>query len=124
MCSSDLHTNVQHSSDERGRLERLTYDFALIRQWYQHIVVQERGWQRYFAELHLNPLCITYEDIEDDVVAVVHRIAHYIGRPRASEPASSDSIFRKIGNRRNVEWAAQFMLDLDAHERANPPPQP
>lgn len=120
-ASNVFHTNVDHTADERSKLAELQYDFAKIKEWHQHIVMQEKGWRDYFAAHNIFPLAITYEDIEDNVVDVINRIAHYIGRPRAGAAASAESIFRKIGDRRNVEWAARFTLDLDAERRANAP---
>lgn len=116
--SNVFHTNVEHTTSERDKLKALTYDFQKIKEWHTHILAQELGWRRYFAEHNIFPLSINYEEIEEDVTAVVKRIARYIGRPRAGDSASSESIFRKIGDRRNIEWAAQFTLDLDAERRA------
>ena len=53
------------------------------------------------------------------LAAVVHRLATYIGRPRASrEVAPEESVFRKLGNRTSVEWTARFNLEHDAQLRA------
>jgi LPS sulfotransferase NodH len=116
-----FHTNIEHSETALGKLADLEYDFAKIKVWQEHILVQEKGWQQYFARHGIFPLAITYEDIEADVVAVARRIAAYIGRPRAAGEASAESIFRKIGERRNVEWAARFTLELDREQRAVEP---
>jgi trehalose 2-sulfotransferase len=116
--SNVFHTNVAHAAHEVEKLTRLVYDYAKILQWYRHIEAQEIGWRTYFAKHNIFPLALSYEEIETDVVAVTQRIAHYIGRPRAGNEAKSESIFRKIGERRNVEWAAQFTLDFDADRRA------
>lgn len=113
-----FHTNVHHSADAIGQLEALDYDFEKIRHWHDHIVAQERGWQSFFAENGIFPLAVSYEDIEHDVLAVVRRIAAYIGRPHAAASVVPDSIFRKLGERRSLEWATRFKLDLDAHLRA------
>jgi trehalose 2-sulfotransferase len=115
--SNVFHTNVEHSSTELGKLAALRYDFAKIKEWHTHILAQERGWQKFFAEHGIYPLAITYEDIESDVSLVAKRIAGYIGRPRAAQNATAESIFKKIGERANVEWAAQFTLDLDQELR-------
>jgi len=118
-ASNVFHTNVEHSSSEREKLQTLQYDFQKIKEWHSHILAQEQGWRLYFAQHDIYPLTINYEEIEEDVTAVVRRMAHYIEMPRAGEAASAESIFRKIGNRRNIEWAAQFALDLDAERRAS-----
>lgn len=115
--SNVFHTNVEHTSQETTKLATLDYDFEKIKQWYRHIEAQEIGWRQYFAKHNIFPLAVTYDEIEADVVAVTRRIAHFIGRPRAGNDAKSESIFRKIGERRNVEWAARFALELDAERR-------
>lgn len=112
-----FHTNVEHSAEELSKLATLGYDYTKIEQWCRHIEVQETGWRKYFATHNIFPLTITYEEIDEDVVAVVHRIARYIGRPRAASSAKAESIFRKVGERQNIEWACQFVLDRDAEAR-------
>ena len=118
-ASNVFHTNVEHTSSEREKLQTLQYDFKKIKEWHSHILAQEMGWRQYFAQHDIYPLSINYEEIEEDVTAVVRRLARFIDMPRAGDCASSESIFRKIGNRRNIEWAAQFALDLDAERRAD-----
>ncbi|MBN8285750.1 Stf0 family sulfotransferase [Zoogloea sp.] len=120
--SNVFHTNVEHTTTEREKLANLDYDFQAIKRWHEHILAQELGWQAYFAKHNIFPLSINYEEIEHDVTAVVKRIAHFVGRPRAGESATSESIFRKIGDRRNVEWAARFTLELDAERRVDKAP--
>lgn len=117
-ASNVFHTNVEHTDSEREKLQALQYDFLKIKEWHEHILNQEQGWRLYFAQHNIFPLSINYEEIEEDVTAVVRRMARYIDMPRAGEGATSESIFRKIGNRRNIEWATQFALDLDAERRA------
>lgn len=118
-ASNVFHTNIEHTESEREKLQALQYDFLKIKEWHEHILAQEQGWRLFFAQHNIFPLSINYEEIEDDVTAVVRRMARYLDMPRAGESASSESIFRKIGNRRNIEWATQFALDLDTERRAS-----
>lgn len=112
-----FHTNVDHSPDEWRAVEELPYSFEGVRYWYEHLRQHEEGWSGFFAEHDIFPLAISYEDIEHDVVAVAQRIAAYIGRPKASQKVRAESVFKKVGTRRNVTWAARFRLELDQLQR-------
>lgn len=114
-----FHTNIEHSAEALAQLDVLPYNYARIKYWREHIAQQEAGWQQYFVDKKIFPLHLHYEDIEADAAAVVHRLATYIGRPRASrEVAPEESVFRKLGNRTSVEWTARFNLEYDAELRA------
>lgn len=76
--SNVFHTNIQHSEDALAKLDALDYDYEAIKGWFDHIVTQEKGWQDYFYNKRIFPLCISYEDIEEDIVRVLKRIATYI----------------------------------------------
>ena len=81
--------------------------------------MQEIGWQRFFVEKNIFPLCIQYEDIDANVSAVTQRIAAYIGRPRAAREVKPEaSLFRKISSRKSVEWTARFDLEYDTELRS------
>lgn len=112
------HTNIAHSDTQLEALEALPYDYDKIKSWHKHLQVQEQGWQAYFAQHGIYPLCITYEDIDADVAAVCRRIAAYLGRPKAAASVSTESVFRKLAGRTSVEWAARFELDWDTEQRA------
>jgi len=116
-ASTVFHTNIEHGQAALDKLAALPYDYAQIKHWHNHILAQERGWREFFAVNNIFPLSITYEEIDDDVIAVVKRIAMFFGRPRAAERAVHESIFRKLGSRQSVEWAARFQLELDAELR-------
>lgn len=118
------HTNIEHSSTQLEALEALPYDYDKIKSWHKHLLAQEQGWQDYFAQHSIHPLCITYEDIDADVGAVCRRIAAYLGRPKAAASIPTTSVFRKLAGRPSVEWAAQFELDWDAEQRTSPTPAP
>jgi LPS sulfotransferase NodH len=117
--SSFFHTNINHSEVVINKNEQLEYDYEKINKWHKHIIAQEDGWQNYFSKNGIFPLYITYEDIESDVAGVVKRIAAYIGLPPgATDSISAESIFKKIGNRKNVEWTCKFVLENDEQVRS------
>ena len=111
-ASSVFHTDKSHSEDALNKLANLDYDFAEIDYWQRHIVAQEQGWQQYFAEKNINALAITYEEIEQDILQVMRRIAvHVHVNPDAVMLPETASAFRKISDNRNSEWAARFALE-------------
>jgi len=111
-ASSVFHTNKQHSEQELNQLNALEYDYDAIKNWYDHIVVQEKGWQHYFYKNRIFPLCLSYEDIEDDVLVVLKRIADYIGvKPENISIPEEPSAFTKISDHRNAEWSRRFTLE-------------
>lgn len=115
--SSFFHTNISHSEDVLNKNKQLDYNYEKIDKWEKHIIAQESGWQNYFLVNNIFPLCITYEDIESDVSGVVKRIIAYLGLPTVSaESIHAGSIFKKIGDRKNIEWACEYVLEKD--ERA------
>lgn len=119
--SNVFHTNKSHESSELAKLETLQYDYEKILYWKKHIEVQEEGWVKFFVQHNIYPLCITYEEIEASVTAVALRIGRYLNRPQATHGLTEESIFQKIGDRRNVEWASRFMLEFDAEARKAEP---
>jgi LPS sulfotransferase NodH len=107
-----FHTNVAHSEEALQMSRSLEYRFDKIDYWYRHIAAQERGWKEFFISSKITPLTITYEDIRDDVTSVIKRIAAFL---KLDIPATwsyqGDSVFRKLGDRKNLEWAYRFGLD-------------
>ena len=117
--SSFFHTNINHSDDVINKNRQLDYDYEKIDKWYTHIISQEEGWQKFFLINNIFPLSITYEDIESDVSGVVKRISAYLGVSQDLASAiSSASIFKKIGDRKNVEWACRYSLEKDEKARS------
>lgn len=112
-ASSVFHSDKQHDDAALNRLNALQYDYDAIQYWYAHIVAQEQGWQRFFYRHRIFPLCISYEDIEYDVLAVLKRIATYVAvQPQNIVLPDEPSVFKKIGDSRNGEWAWRFAQDL------------
>ena len=110
--TSVFHTNVQHSEEAITKLQSLQYDYEKIKEWYVHIDRQEKGWQEYFFKNRIFPLCITYEEIDDDVFGVIKRIATFVGvEPNNVRMPEESSVFERIRDQRNVEWAHRFSLE-------------
>lgn len=111
-ASSVFQTNQQPSENALAKLNALEYDYDAIKYWYDHIAAQEKGWQRYFYKQRIFPLCISYEEIDDDIAGVLKRIASYIAvKPENISIPEEPSIFRKISDNRNPEWSRRFILE-------------
>ncbi|MFZ2727241.1 MAG: Stf0 family sulfotransferase [Methylococcaceae bacterium] len=120
-ASNVFHTNIKHSEEAINKLNALEYDFNEIKKWHKHIVDQEQGWQKFFYENSIVPLCIFYEDIEADILAVLKRIAHYIGVSADSIALpEKTSVFEKVSDNRNIEWTHHFALDYALQKNNTP----
>lgn len=116
-ASSVFHTHKRHSESAISQLEALEYDYEAIKNWHDHIAAQEKGWQNYFYNQRIFPLCITYEEIEDDILAVLKRIACYIAvDPENISMPPEPSVFSKVGDSRNSEWSRRFIIGSAANE--------
>ncbi|MBN2700262.1 MAG: hypothetical protein JXR29_02285 [Methylothermaceae bacterium] len=107
-----FHTNIRHDEAKLTRLESLEYDFNQIHEWYRHIELQEAGWRHFFYRHRIFPLCITYEEVEADVLAVMKRIATFVAvDPDNVRLPAEASVFRKVRDERNLEWSRRFILE-------------
>ena len=116
-ASSVFHTDKKHDAEPLKRLNELEYDYEAIKLWYEHIVAQEQGWKHYFYQHRIFPLSLTYEDIENDLLAVLKHIAAFVGvKPERIHLPEEPSAFQKISDSRNQKWARQFVLDSYAQQ--------
>jgi LPS sulfotransferase NodH len=114
-----FHTDTEHSPEALAKLHDLEYDYAAIKYWYDHIVVQEKGWQSYFYENSIYPLCISYEDIAENVFKVLQRIAAYVAaNPNTVYMPVQGSIIKKISDHRNDQWTRRFAIELSLNKHA------
>ncbi|MDD5271341.1 MAG: Stf0 family sulfotransferase [Methylovulum sp.] len=117
--SGVFHTDMEHSPEALAKLHDLEYDYASIKYWYDHIVVQEKGWQNYFYENRIYPLCISYEDIEDSILKVLQRIAIYVGvEPNMVYIPIESSTIKKVSDHRNGQWTRRFAIELSLNHQA------
>jgi LPS sulfotransferase NodH len=108
-----FHTDTNHPQEALAKLDALEYDFDSIKYWYDHIVAQEKGWQNFFYENRIYPLCISYEDIEENALKVLQRIATYVGvEANTVYIPINNSVFKKISDQRNAQWTRRFSIEL------------
>jgi len=105
-----FHTNIKHSEEKLKKLKKLKFNYEKIEFWCKHIQVQERGWSDFFTAHRIYPLCINYEEIEEDAASVVKRIFTYLSITPPAKPTPLESIFRKLGERANLRWAGRFQM--------------
>jgi len=120
VSSNVFHSVATHSEEELAKLETLEYDYEQIKFWYDHIVAQEKGWQRYFYEQRIFPLCMSYEDINEDIERTIKRIGLFTGvDPNRMIFPERISDFQKIGNEQSRQWSLRFAheLALDADDQ-------
>jgi LPS sulfotransferase NodH len=111
--SGIFHSDSQTNEEDLKKLSALPYDFAAIKYWYDHIVVQEKGWQHYFYEQNIYPCCIYYEDIEEDLQTVLKRFAIYVSvQPNNVILSNQPSNLQKLRNEISHEWTQRFQTDL------------
>ncbi len=114
--SKVFHSNIQHNEETIRKFEALEYDYAKIKYWYDHLVRQEKGWQQYFYENRIFPLYITYEDIDEDIQAVLQRIAAYVKVKPENLVVPKRSLYEKVADNRNAEWARRFAWEHSFQE--------
>ncbi|NJM91801.1 MAG: hypothetical protein HC861_03320 [Rhodospirillaceae bacterium] len=87
------------------------YDAAAIRHGLRSIERQEAVWDAALAQLEMQPLPITYEDIVADPQAVVDRIAAHLGLaiPVKIEQAVVTHTMQRDGQ--SAEWRERFLAD-------------
>jgi LPS sulfotransferase NodH len=117
--TSVFHTNVNHDLSALEKLAALDYRYEQIAEWYEHIAEQERGWQEYFYRHRIFPLCLSYEDIDQNLAGAMQRLATFVGvNPDNVSLPDVPLAFRKISDDRNGAWAQRFVLERSQRERA------
>lgn len=90
------------------------YDPNLIRRWILHILDHELTTERYFAKYNINPLRVTYEQINqmtpEEIVVYLNRFL--FNRKPHSKPA--ELTHKKLGTSRNQEFAQRFREENSA----------
>ena len=98
----------RHRSATRGAP---AYDAGAIRHGLRSIERQEAIWDAALAQLGVQPLPITYEDIAADPQAVVDRIAAHLGlaMPAKIDQAVVTHTMQRDGQ--SAEWRARFLAE-------------
>ncbi|KJV05511.1 Stf0 family sulfotransferase [Methylocucumis oryzae] len=96
-ASAVFHTDKQQKSENLALYHTLEYDYVAIKHWFNHIVAQEKRLASLlFSIKKIFPLCVYYEDIEEDLLTVLKRIALFVSvHPENIVLPEEPSLFKK-----------------------------
>lgn len=105
--SNIFHTNIEHSEEKWKLLEEIKYSEQGIRDWIEHIHLQELGWEKYLVNKEYLPLW--YEDILADPKMCVKKTLDFLALEYRDSNIYDDSIFKKISNDKNTQFYDDFI---------------
>jgi LPS sulfotransferase NodH len=88
------------------------YDADAIAAALDRISDENSDWDVYFAQNHITPLHITYEQLTRDMDTTIKRLMSFIGSPIESVPEPQT---KKQGDAVNKEWAERFLAQCPEH---------
>ena len=94
--------------DQEFDPDSILYDGDKLKQWCQHILQQEFGFERWFAKNNIKPLRIFYEDMVEDPDPTLRILFNFV---REEFPENLDSItssHSKIGNSHSEQLVRKF----------------
>lgn len=126
--SGYFHSVQPNSKDVSEKSKKVSYDKEKIKEWYNHILVQELGFNQYLKENRIASLNIFYEDMMASKAKTIQDIIEFINR--INQPTKTITLqdkmienivntvkHKKIGARENEAMACQFNGEM--HEYVN-----
>ena len=110
--SNMFHTNIEHSSDTLQKVKNLEYSYEKIKKWKKHIEQGELEWQNFFLANNIYPLRISYEEIDSNIDLCINSISTYLGVNNFNDNIVHNSVFKKMRDRKSLEYSCKFMLEL------------
>ncbi|MCX7143121.1 MAG: Stf0 family sulfotransferase [Proteobacteria bacterium] len=104
-----FHTNVPIAEETRRRAATLPYDPEKIRNWIQHIWIQEGAWRDYLRGRDF--LELDYDVVSDDAGSVVSAIARFLAVDLAQDRDAKASVFEKVRTANNDRLVVTFLED-------------
>lgn len=112
-------TGLWHVAPDGRELERLSpprppaYDFARIAAVVAELQAQDVAWLNWFAAQRIAPLCIEYDTLSADPVAVVGQVCAALG---VQAPLAADARpgVAKLADATSAAWMRQYWQDLAA----------
>lgn len=103
-----LQTGQWTSRDRTAGGPQPAFDFQEIDRLLMETCEHEAAWQRYFDEVGMHPLTVTYEELATDAQSVVGRVADYLG------VTETPVIQRAVGIQKQAdsvseEWVRQYL---------------
>ena len=107
-------TNIFHStthswSELVAHRERVLYDEIKVRQWLQHLVLQELGWEAFFAIRQIEPLRLHYHEVVASPPDCIAEVAHHLGVPVMLPIEASRSNFKKLPPEHSTRLSELFI---------------
>lgn len=93
-----------------GRVHRseLHFDSALVAEQLSVIDGYEDRWDGYFAERGIEPLEITYEELDGQYEVTMRRVLDHLGRSDVAVPPRQ---LKRQADRLNVEWVERYLAE-------------
>lgn len=107
--------SYQMSEEFARGLEALSYDSERICFWYNHLIECEIWFERMFHEVGLEPGRFFYEDLTDDIEAVLNWMyAKIVPHSDVRIGVRAPSYINSISDNKNIEWETRFRLECTA----------
>lgn len=103
------YTNSQSDPSLKSKRENLGYNRDRMLWAYEHTMRSYHGWENLFKDSGLEPLRISYEDMNEDIVQVVTQMAKELGRAATRERiVKASAALKKIADStdKNIREAA------------------
>ena len=112
-------TGLWHIRADGSDLERLEpehtggYERQKIEAYVQQSIAQNEEWSRWFAEMTIAPLVITYSELSRNPQATLSKVLAHIGL----DQSVADTVpvqTRKLADETNLAWRSRFIAETDA----------
>lgn len=90
--------------------KRPRYNFALIDEQIDSIVLDEAAWMRFFSANGIRPYTVVYEDLAEAPEQTVEGILRYLGIDSGSVDWGTSELGRQ-SDWRNDEWEERYLVD-------------
>jgi LPS sulfotransferase NodH len=84
-----FHLTNQENPEMLAQRPEISYDGEKIMSWCGHILQQEYGFQKWIAERNLHVVPIIYEEMVENIKAVIEKIADHIGEKLPAAPSQN-----------------------------------
>lgn len=88
---------------------KATYDAAKIAVLEQLLVNHDLGWQRFFEKSAIEPLILTYEDLDADYTASIVKVLNWLQIPNVPAISIRPTRFIRQSDSQSEEWLARYL---------------
>lgn len=108
---------------ESTRSDEVAFDFDDLWRHVEHLIDMQSAWEYFFATEGINPLRLTYEEIDADPTSVLRRISDFVG-VALPDPIVIDTEYKKVRNERNEKMKAMAVEEARRRRLAVVPAAP